>query len=71
MREYDINLEINNGRKIGIFQARSTGPVYVLFFDENGNEEKELTEIIRPGDFVTMINWYQHQRRIGNTALQF
>lgn len=64
-----MTFEVNNGRKLEVFQARNDGPVYVKTLDDK--EQEEYTTIIRPGDFVTMVNWYHHQKNIGNTNLSF
>ncbi|MDR3560511.1 MAG: hypothetical protein P4N59_03580 [Negativicutes bacterium] len=61
--------EVNNGRKLSVFQARDDGPVYVTTLDSKGNEE--MVESINPGDFVTMVNWYRYQKEIGNADLTF
>lgn len=64
-----MTFEVNNGRKLSVFQARDDGPVYVVTLDGKGNEE--LVESIKPGDFVTMVNWYRYQKSEGNASLQF
>ena len=64
-----MNFEVNNGRAVEVFQARNDGPVYVINLDSKGEEEN--TEIINPGDFVTMLNWYRYQKETGNKNLTF
>lgn len=64
-----MNFEANNGRVIEVFQARNDGPVYATTLDSKG--EKESTEIISAGDFITMLNWYRYQKDSGNTNLSF
>ncbi len=61
--------DVNNGRKLKVFQARNDGPVYVITLTSEGEEEN--SEIIRAGDFVTMLNWYRYQKDAGNTNLSF
>jgi hypothetical protein len=61
--------EVNNGRRIKVFQARDDGPVYLVTYDGSG--KRESTDSIKPGDFVTMLNWYRYQKEQGNDGLTF
>ena len=61
--------EVNNGRRIKVFQARDDGPVYLVTYD--GNVKRESTDSIKPGDCVTMLNWYRYQKEQGNDSLTF
>lgn len=64
-----MRFEVNNGRRIEVFQARDDGQVYVTTYDSKG--EKESSDIISPGDFVMMLNWYRYQKETGNENLNF
>lgn len=64
-----MKFKVNNGRTIEVFQAREDGPVYATTYDSKG--EKEGSEIISPGDFVMMLNWYRYQKQNGNESLNF
>lgn len=68
-----MELFVNNGRKIVLEQAEPDGPVNVTTWkmphDDVRGCEDEYT--ITPGDFVMMLNWYRHQKRTGNTDLNF
>lgn len=64
-----MTFKVNNGRTIEVFQARDDGPVYVTRYDSKG--EKESGDIISPGDFVMMLNWYRYQKENGNENLNF
>lgn len=60
---------VNNGRTLKVFQARDDGPVYVITKGIHGEEEN--SEIIRAGDFITMLNWCRYQKENGNINLYF
>lgn len=64
-----MKFEVNNGRTIEVFQARDDGPVYVTRYDSKG--QKESSDIISAGDFITMLNWYRYQKENGNENLNF
>lgn len=64
-----MKFKVNNGRTIEVFQAREDGPVYVTTYDSKSG--KESSEIISPGDFVMMLNWYRYQKENGNGNLNF
>lgn len=64
-----MKFKVNNGRTIEVFQAREDGPVYVTTYSSKGDEED--CEIISPGDFVMMLNWYRYQKENGNENLNF
>lgn len=64
-----MNFKVNNGRRIEVFQARDDGPVYATTYDSKG--DKESSEIISPGDFIMMLNWYRYQKANGNENLNF
>ena len=61
---------VNNGRKLEVFQAREDGSVYVITYDSKWEKEGS-TEIISPGDFITMLNWYRYQKSNGDGNLTF
>lgn len=64
---------VNNGRRIVLKQDDPDTPVNVTVWGvphEDYTEcEQEYT--IMPSDFVMILNWYQHQKRTGNTDLNF
>jgi len=64
-----MKFKVNNGRTIEVFQEREDGPVYATTHDSKG--EIENSEIISPGDFVMMLNWYRYQKENGNGNLNF
>jgi hypothetical protein len=64
-----IILKVNNQRKIEVFQAMEDGHIYVNTIDSEGKQES--SDIIKAGDFVTMLNWYRYQKSIGNVNLSF
>lgn len=69
-----MEFEVNNGREITLEQAEPDGPVSVTTWAAprgDGTRDCESEYTISPGDFVMMLNWYQHQKRTGNTDLNF
>lgn len=64
---------VNNGRRIVLEQNGPDNPVNVTVWgaphEDHTDCEQEYT--ITPGDFVMILNWYQHQKRTGNTDLNF
>lgn len=60
---------VNNGRRLEVFQDRQDDKVYLITRDSHGEEESH--EIISPGDFVMMLNWYRYQKENGNANLNF
>jgi len=65
----NIALNVNNGDKLEMMQAREDGPIYVKRV--NNKNESELIHRISSGDMVTLLNWYQYQKSIGNSNLIF
>ena len=66
--------EVNNGRKIMLEPTESDGPVSVTTWEaprDDGTMDCESEYTISPGDFVMILNWYRHQKRTGNTDLNF
>ncbi len=61
--------KVNNGRRLEVFQDREDDKVYLITRDSHGEEESH--EIIQPGDFVMMLNWYRYQKENGNENLNF
>lgn len=61
--------KVNNGRRLEVFQDREDDKVYLITRDSHGEEESH--EIIQPGDFVMMLNWYRYQKEHGNKNLNF
>lgn len=69
-----MEFDVNNGRKINLEQAEPDGSIHVTAWkapDAEGNRDCDYELAISPGDFVMMLNWYQHQKRIGNDVLNF
>ena len=69
-----MEFEVNNGQKIILEQAEPDGPVNVTTWgapSSDGTKDCEDEYTITPGDFVMMLNWYRHQKRTGNTDLNF
>lgn len=61
--------EVNNGRRLENLQDREDDKVYIITRDPSGAEEDH--EVISPGDFVAMLNWYRYQKKNGNENLDF
>lgn len=63
-----ISIDINNGRKMTLEQYKHDGGIRVTTaygkVIDNGFT-------ISPGDMVMMVNWYRHQKDIGNDSLLF
>ena len=59
-----ISIDINNGGHITIHQDGHDKPLEV-------HSTNSGTQYISPGDFVTMLNWYNWQKRNGNEQLTF
>lgn len=69
-----MEFEVNNGRKIILVQSKPDGPVNVSTWGASSGDREGSCEdwyTITPGDFVMMLNWYRHQKRTGNTDLNF
>ena len=69
-----MEFQVNNGRKIKLEQVKPDGQVIVTTWgapNDDGITDCENEYTITPGDFVMMLNWYQHQKRAGNTNLNF
>lgn len=68
-----MKFNVNNGGTMEVFQARDDGPVYVTVYEpeKDGKREKRSSDIIQPGDFVTMTNWCRYQKEHGNESLNF
>lgn len=64
-----IILKVSNDRKIRVVQSRPDGPIRVRTLgaprDALGTRSLESEYEIDPGDFVTMLNWYQHLKEQG------
>lgn len=67
--EIGIGINVNNNRKIGIFQKDHDGEITVITYSKDENEENHYA--ISSGDFVTMLNWYRFQKQNGNERLEF
>lgn len=63
-----ISLEINNGRHMVLNQYHHDGAIHVMTANKL-SVDSEFT--ISAGDMVTMINWYRHQKGVGNDNLSF
>lgn len=64
---------VNNGQKIVLSQLNPDGPVKVITWGALHDDRRDINDeyTITPGDFVMMLNWYRHQKRTGNTDLNF
>ena len=62
-----ISLDVNNGRKLVLTYER--GHTVVTCVKPDG--DVDYFYHISDGDFVSMLNWYQHQKQIGNSNLLF
>ena len=65
---------VNNGRKIQLEQTEPDGPVRVTTWappSGDGTTDCDSEYTISAGDFVMILNWYCHQKRTGNTDLNF
>lgn len=63
-----ISMDINNGPKMTLEQQKHDGGIRVT--TAYGKiVDNEFT--ISPGDMVMMVNWYRHQKDIGNDNLSF
>jgi hypothetical protein len=64
-----IVLKVNNQRELHLTQTVADGPTYLTAI--GGDESTEYIMAISAGDFVTMLNWYRHQKNTGNASLHF
>jgi len=64
-----ISFDINNQMTIEINQERHDGTIYVTKLSDKGTMEDSYN--IEAGDFITMLNWYNHQKRSGNESLYY
>lgn len=62
--ERSILFKVNNERLLKIEQLESNGDCIITTVANNG--ETERTDVISPGDFVMLINYYRHQKEHGN-----
>lgn len=62
-----MTINTNNKRKIEI--TTEHGCLSVTHIDSKGNPEESY--IISDGDVVSLLNWYNYQKRTGNDALMF
>ena len=51
--------EVDNGKRLEVFQNIENGRVYLI--TKNSNGDKESRETIHPEDFVAMLNWSRNQ----------
>ena len=63
-----INLNVNNERIIEITQTKFDGIITVSTI-ENGMSENSYN--ISACDMVTLLNWYNYQKGMGNNNLTF
>jgi len=68
-----MKFNVNNGGTMEVFQARDDGPVYVTVYEpeKDGKREQRSSDIVQPGDFITIMNWYRYQEEHGNESLNF
>lgn len=68
-----MKFNVNNNGTMEVFQAMDDGPVYVTVYEpeKDGKREERSSAIIRPCDFITMLNWYRYQKEHGNENLNF
>lgn len=68
-----MKFNVNNNGTMEVFQVRDDGPVYVTVYEPEKDDRREerSSTIIRPGDFITMLNWYRYQKEQGNESLNF
>lgn len=62
-------IEINNQQWLDV--QPDNGRITVYKRDSHGVVQEDETVYIQHGDFVTMLNWYSYQKRIGNKNLEF
>jgi hypothetical protein len=60
-----MEFEINNNRKMRIFQSHNDGPVYVVREGNDGTESN--SDIIPAGDMVMLINYWRYCRDNGGS----
>lgn len=64
-----MEFEINNNQTLVVKQYGFDSDVIVEALDNKDVTVREYS--ITPGDFITMLNWYQYQIEIGNLDLNY
>ena len=61
---------VNNEQMIQVLQDGNDGDIIIKKSRKCANTITEEYKI-EAGDFITMLNWYKHQKALGNENLNF
>ena len=65
-----FSFDVNNSRKLRLFQQEHDGPVFIQTLDAAGfPEPTDEEEEISPGDFVMLVNYFRYCKRSGRELL--